>query len=327
MRRGTVMADVFISYARDDSARAQLLKERLEALGLAVFFDVDGGIDAGDSFPERIASAVIGSKAVLACWTPHALTRPWVRRECFMARELNKLVPVALDRLTAIDLKGFIDASYEDLADLGDKDRHFGWSRTLAALAQKIDAWAEANPDDPDASATIDRGATVRRAAHEARQGLTLAAQTAGAGHGSEAARLWQDIQGAVEPDRLIRFAESFPNTAEAYHARERAAELRREIEAEAVLDKSSSSAVKAFIERWPSHHSAPALRALLPSLEAAAAQRQLEEAAGRAEQRANSISEDQEEWARQGRLALTGTGLLFFFFVMVPALIWFTTR
>jgi hypothetical protein len=78
------MSDVFISYARADRALAEPIKAKLEGLGVAVFFDIDGGIDPGEPFPVRIGDAVTETRAVLALWSPHALTREWCRKECHL---------------------------------------------------------------------------------------------------------------------------------------------------------------------------------------------------------------------------------------------------
>ncbi len=214
------MSDVFISYARNDAGRTELLKNKLQDLGLEVFFDVDGGIHAGDSFPERISQAVIESKVVLACWTPHALTRPWVRRECMMAREFGKLVPVATERLTALDLKEFIDASYEDLSDFSGQESHFAWSQTLAAIARKLDAWVEEHTNASNSHETLDRANAVRKAAHDARKNSTQAS-AARAVELTDVQKLWMQLRDATDPEKLVRFAESFPSTSEAFHARE----------------------------------------------------------------------------------------------------------
>lgn len=261
------MSDVFISYARNDAARAELLKNKLLDLKLEVFFDVDGGIHAGDSFPERISQAVIESKVVLACWTPYALTRPWVRRECMMAREFGKLVPVALERLTARDLKEFIDASYEDLADYTGQETHFPWGQTLAAIARKLDAWVEEHPNSASSVSTLDLANALRKAAHEARRNSTQARTSREAGL-TDVQKLWTQLSDATDPDKLVRFAESFPSTTEAFHARERAAQLRAEVAAALNLDKSSLQPVRAFIAAWPSHHQLAEIESLIPALE-----------------------------------------------------------
>ncbi len=215
------MADVFLSYAREDSGGVVPMRDRLQALGLSLFVDTDGGIHAGDSFPQVIADQVLASKAVLACWTPHSLTRPWCRRECLLAREQRKLVPVAIAPVGPADLKEFIDASYEDLTDFEGQDQHFGWSQTLRALARTIDLWAEVHLDEaPDAFALAAR---LRVAAVSARPKTSNGGVEAGPIPRIE---LWSRLKKATDIDRLNRFAESFPGTAECFEARELIAAL-----------------------------------------------------------------------------------------------------
>ncbi len=157
--------DVFISYAHDDAQYAIPLKRNLEDLGIKVFFDTAGGLSAGDPFGERIADAILGCKAVLAVWTPRTLARPWCRRECYMARELGKLVPVACAPLLPIHLRDFMEHSYENLAEFDGDGPHLGWSRTLTAIAAKLDDWVQNNPRDDGSSITSNLADQVRNAA------------------------------------------------------------------------------------------------------------------------------------------------------------------
>lgn len=216
--------DVFISYARDDRSIAEPLKAILERLGLSVFYDVDGGVTSGDSFPQRIGDAVLDAKAVLAIWTPHSLTRPWCRSECYMAKELNKLIPAAAAPLSPADLKEFTNVSYEDLSDFNGEGPHFGWSQVLRSIAARMDAWAEAN-GSADSAEAIERAAKVRQAALIARPQADSARTHRGPG---AMEKLWSELKDSVEPERLKRFAESFPGSTEAFEARERAAYLER---------------------------------------------------------------------------------------------------
>ncbi|MEM1106954.1 MAG: TIR domain-containing protein [Pseudomonadota bacterium] len=50
------MVDVFISYARRQRAMVEPLKARFEAMGLDVFFDLEG-IDGGAVLPDVITCA------------------------------------------------------------------------------------------------------------------------------------------------------------------------------------------------------------------------------------------------------------------------------
>src|SRR4051812_12384010 len=80
------------------------LKQRLEALGLILFVDVDGRLDGDATFPEALDKGVRAAKAVLGCWSPWALTRPWVQAECAIGKDHNKLVAVERIALNTDDV-------------------------------------------------------------------------------------------------------------------------------------------------------------------------------------------------------------------------------
>lgn len=168
--------DVFISYARAEQGLAEPLRQRLEAIGLTTFFDLEGGIHTGDAFPQRITHAIRDCKVVLACWTPTSLSRDWCRKECLLASQFGKLAPVALSSLTPNDLGAeFIDINYASMEDYEGQEQHFGFSEMLKAIAAKMEAWAEANPDHPDAEACMQRASGTRSAAFKARPPLAKA--------------------------------------------------------------------------------------------------------------------------------------------------------
>lgn len=234
------MSDVFISYTRDDRAHADQIKRRLEALGLDVFLDVDGGVESGSSFPQRIADEIAATKSVVAIWTPYALTRDWCRRECFLARQLGKLLPIAVAPLTPGDLREFVDASYESLEDFEGQEKHFGWSQVLGSIARALDRWAELNPDHADAMNTLDRAAQVRRASIACRP-IAQAALNSGL---TGATAIWARTKDSVDAEELQRFADSFIGTAEGLAARTRVAQLneRGRIEGDAQSARSFES-------------------------------------------------------------------------------------
>lgn len=247
----TTMVDVFISYARADLALAEPIKSQLEALDLKLFFDIEGGIDAGDAFPVRIGDAVTGAKAVLALWTPHALSREWCRKECHLAQQLGKLIPVAMAPVSASDLKEFAASSYESLTDFSGQAQHFGWSQTLASIARKLDAWAEANPHDPGAADTVARASRVRQAALSARPPTGSAKVSAG----STAAAAYVQVN-ADDPTDLLNFAETFPGTAEALEARRRASVVKQDHDRLMSVRRNqlTSQQLAEFLSLYPRH-------------------------------------------------------------------------
>jgi hypothetical protein len=136
------MTDVFISYRRAERAKVEPIKNRLESLGLAVFFDVQA-IDGGADFPTVIDEALRGAKAVMACWSaPYFDRRPqpdWCMIECRAGQRKNVLVPIAIGRFPQnappADLQTI---NYFDLCDWNGADQHSEWQRTLSTLSRHI---------------------------------------------------------------------------------------------------------------------------------------------------------------------------------------------
>jgi len=95
---GTKRSDrltVFISYARDDEAKAQAVIEALVSRGIAVWWD--GLISGGDSFAERIEQALTDADVVVVLWSSHSCHSNWVRDEAGFGRDRHRMVPVSID--------------------------------------------------------------------------------------------------------------------------------------------------------------------------------------------------------------------------------------
>ncbi len=88
------MADVFLSYAREDVEIASKLADLLEANGLVVWWD--RRLIAGDDIDGVIEKALETAKAVVVLWSPHSVESRWVRSEANLAADANKLVPVKI---------------------------------------------------------------------------------------------------------------------------------------------------------------------------------------------------------------------------------------
>jgi len=89
------MADVFISYAREDRARAEQVARGLEALGLEPFWDTD--IPPGQTWADYIEGKLAACKAVVVLWSEHSTKSQWVREEARMGRDKSKLIPALID--------------------------------------------------------------------------------------------------------------------------------------------------------------------------------------------------------------------------------------
>jgi TIR domain len=89
------MTDIFISYAREDRARAARLASALEAFGWSVWWDRK--IIAGQSFDEAIERELEIAKRVLVLWSKDSINSEWVRNEAAVAAERGVLVPALID--------------------------------------------------------------------------------------------------------------------------------------------------------------------------------------------------------------------------------------
>jgi hypothetical protein len=130
--------DVFISYARADSKRAQLVRRLLEDKGLKVFFDAEG-IETGEEFTDVIDRAVKGAKCVLGLWSKPALSSRWVRIESRIGLDQKKLVAAVVDDTRPEDLPAeFYNVNIERLADFQGEPDHEGWLRVLRGISRRI---------------------------------------------------------------------------------------------------------------------------------------------------------------------------------------------
>ena len=131
--------DVFLSYARADTARAAQIKDLLESLGLSVFFDTEG-LDGGDIFPDVLDREVKEAGAIVGVWSKHALTRPWVKIECDIGRARGVLVPIQIEQIDDLDRPAaFWNIQFADLSDFDGHTNHVGWLRFVRSLSRTLD--------------------------------------------------------------------------------------------------------------------------------------------------------------------------------------------
>jgi TPR repeat protein len=90
------MADIFISYSREDEQTAQHLRDVLVSQGYDVWRDKEG-IITGKSWEKSIEEALTAAKCVIVLWSRAALGSHFVRDEAEVGRNAGKLVPVQID--------------------------------------------------------------------------------------------------------------------------------------------------------------------------------------------------------------------------------------
>ena len=90
------MAQVFLSYDRDDGAKARAIAQALERAGHSVWWDLH--VRGGTEFSKAIEEALKAADVVLVLWSERSIESPWVRDEAATGRDRRRLVPVALDK-------------------------------------------------------------------------------------------------------------------------------------------------------------------------------------------------------------------------------------
>jgi TIR domain len=91
------MADLFVSYSREDKARAAEVVRLLEDYGWDVFWDQE--TRAGELWPEVLEEELGKARCLVALWTTTSIASRWVRIEAYEALQSEKLVPVLLDKV------------------------------------------------------------------------------------------------------------------------------------------------------------------------------------------------------------------------------------
>lgn len=86
------MADVFISYKREDRALTEALAAELNAAGRSVWFDA--ALVAGAAFGQVIKREIDSAQAALVIWSESSAASEWVYAEAKYAADHGKLIPV-----------------------------------------------------------------------------------------------------------------------------------------------------------------------------------------------------------------------------------------
>jgi hypothetical protein len=89
------MADIFLSYSREDRPRVEPLTQALAASGYQVWWDRN--LAGGSRFLEETESELSNAKAVLVVWSKTSVTSHWVADEASAARDTGRLVPITFD--------------------------------------------------------------------------------------------------------------------------------------------------------------------------------------------------------------------------------------
>jgi hypothetical protein len=91
------VADVFLSYKREDRGRAKGIAQALEAHGYSVFYDAE--IDVGEAWNTRIENEMKNAKCVAVLWSEHSVDTghgEWVHNEARIGKKRGILAPALI---------------------------------------------------------------------------------------------------------------------------------------------------------------------------------------------------------------------------------------
>ena len=157
------MADLFLSYARDDRECAKLLAKALAARGWTVWWDRQ--IEVGQSFSETIERELEAARLVIVLWSQHSLDSPWVRNEAADAALRKALLPVRVE-----DVRPPLEFRRLQTADLSDWrsgiDKSLEFQSLLvyveSLLGQRL-APQSSDSEEAHTSARTQQAATIAR--------------------------------------------------------------------------------------------------------------------------------------------------------------------
>lgn len=150
------MPDVFLSYSREDKARAEAVAQALTNAGYDVFWDNE--IPPGSTWADYLQSKISAAKALVVLWTNTSTQSQWVREEARIGRDAKKLVPIMLDG--AAPPFGFGEVQAVDLSAWRGEPTHPEWQRFLNGLAYVVEqgGGAAAKPTAPARAVNMPQG-------------------------------------------------------------------------------------------------------------------------------------------------------------------------
>lgn len=89
------MADIFLSYSRDDRPKAEIIAKALEAAGYSVWWDKV--LRAGQTYDEVTEDMLSDSKVAVVLWSKTSVNSKWVRAEATLGQRRCALVPAMIE--------------------------------------------------------------------------------------------------------------------------------------------------------------------------------------------------------------------------------------
>ena len=128
------MADVFLSYKREDRASVEKLAHSLETSGHSVWWD--GQLEPGQSWDREIERQIELAAAVVVIWSKRSVHSENVRCEADFAREAGTLVPVSIERCELPLFQRTTQVT--DISDCIGDGENDTWRSFLSNISEKV---------------------------------------------------------------------------------------------------------------------------------------------------------------------------------------------
>jgi hypothetical protein len=128
------MADIFISYSREDREWVERLATQLQSEGFSVWWDWD--LLVGKRYRETIDNELQSCKATVVVWSQHSIQSDFVRDEAEEAQQRNVLVPILKEVVRPP--AGFRQIQTADLSTWTGAGDHAEFRRVLHGIANLV---------------------------------------------------------------------------------------------------------------------------------------------------------------------------------------------
>lgn len=130
------MADIFLSYSREDQDRVEHIIEVLEGRGYKVFWDQH--VPPGVNWNQWLKLQLEACKCAVVLWSKSSVLSDNVAHEATIAKEDGKYLGAYLDKLSAKSLPvGFHHGQLADLSGWSGEDGHAQWTALLEQIEER----------------------------------------------------------------------------------------------------------------------------------------------------------------------------------------------
>lgn len=156
------MAEIFISYSREDREWVERLASQLQSEGYSVWWDWD--LLVGKRYRETIDNELQTCRAAVVVWSQHSIQSDFVRDEAEEAQQRNILVPILKEVVRPP--AGFRQIQTADLSTWTGDGTHAEFRRVMKGIGFMVGRPAAG--DAGSAAATDSRAAERESTAHAA---------------------------------------------------------------------------------------------------------------------------------------------------------------